>query len=189
MVRPLALLFASGIAFAALAQDAVPYTGVGLLRGSAAIAPGFLLNAPSTDIYVCGKLEYFTEDRTSFRGESFWYIDSQQEHALMEQNSQIAFGPFYHFIKDRLDVGIGFEPGVSLARPRRIDAQDEAGPLHVVPSVALCAGLTYAVWDYFHFFVDARCVHARYNGSIGGAFPLDEVIIGGGLGWQFRLKK
>lgn len=171
------------------AQDNAPYVGAGLLRGSGAISPGLLLEAPVTNIYLNGKLEYFAEDRISFRGEVFWYRDSQQAEPLLARNSQLAFGPFYHFVSGRLDAAIGIEPGVSFVQPARPVLQEAADPLRMVPNASLCAGLTYNVWDYFHFFLDARYVHASYPGSATGAIPLDEVIVSGGLGWQFRLKQ
>lgn len=172
------------------AQEEPPFIGKGLLRGSGAISPGFLLDASTTSIYVNGKLEYFVEDRISFRGEGFWYVDSQQEDSPIARNSQVAFGPFYHWIHGRLDLALGMEAGISLTQPGiPVIAIHEPDPLRVLPNVAACAGLTFAVWDYFHFFLDARYVHARYTGSHSGILPLDEVIISGGLGWQFLLKR
>lgn len=172
------------------AQEQTPYIGGGLLRGSAAISPGFLLNAPVTNIYVNGKVEYFVEERISFRGEGFWYVDSQQDDSPIARNSQLAFGPFYHWVHGRLDLALGMEAGISLAQPAiPVIATYDPDLLRVLPNVAACAGLTFAVWDYFHFFLDARYVHARYTGSNAGTIPLDEVIVSGGLGWQLRLKK
>lgn len=177
------------LASMATAQDTAYYRGNGLLRASGAISPGFMLDAPVTNIYVNGKLEYFIEDRISFRGEGFWYIDSQQASSVMDQNSQVNFGPFHHFGQGRADLAIGFEAGLSLAKPTTPKDQPTADPLRPVPSISLCAGLTYTIWDYFHFFVDARYVHARYTGGYTGTIPLDEVILSGGLGWQLRLRK
>ena len=171
-----------------LAQDSEPFVAAGLLRVSAAISPGVLLNAPGTNIYLNGRLEYFPEDRISFRGEVFWYRGSQERTGSLTRNDQVAVGPFYHWLNDRLDLALGMEAGVSLAQPAQLELENGAStdPLRVIPNVALCGGLTYTVWDHFHFFLDARLVHARYTGAVGGSIPLDEVIMGGGLGWQFR---
>ncbi|HMN05216.1 MAG TPA: hypothetical protein PKD45_05775 [Flavobacteriales bacterium] len=189
MVRQMLIGAAMIAASAGAAQDTAYYRGAGLLRASGAISPGFMLDAPVTNIYVNGKLEYFVEDRISFRGEAFWYIDSQQATPLMEQNSQLAFGPFLHFGNGRADLATGFEAGLSLAKPAHPEGQPVTDPLRAIPSISLCAGLTYTIWDYFHFFVDARYVHARYTGAYTGTIRLDEVILGGGLGWQLRLRK
>ena len=81
------------------------------------------------------------------------------------------------------------EAGINLAWPAGAEVAVEQNAPQLVPSASLCAHFTWAVWDYFHFFADTRYVHARYTGSCDGALPLDEIIVGGGLGFQFRLKK
>lgn len=192
MVSRACLAIALLAAAAAPAQDTASWRGAGLLRASAAISPGFMLDAPATDIYLNGKLEYFLEDRLSFRGEAFWYVDSQQDPAPLAQNSQLGFGPFLHLGRGRGDLALGFEAGLSLVQPALPVAEGAAtgvNPLRTVPSAALCAGFTYTIWDYFHFFLDARLVHARYTGAASGTIPLDEAIISGGLGWQLRLRR
>ncbi len=193
--------WASTITFCAClvlhAQEPVPYTGPGLLRASGTISPGFLLKQGTTNIYFGGKLEYFTDDKLSFRGEGLWYAGSQQKPAPLLQNSQLSFGPFLHSVHGRLDLSAGVEAGISLVHPadvwiRTMEAPDQPyadpAPPRAVPQASLCASLNYAVWDYLHFFVDVRLVHAVYNGSPEGALPLDEVILGAGLGWQLATK-
>ena len=180
-------------ALSAIGQDStyegVPVAEPLLVRGSVAISPGFMLQHPVTNIYVVGKLEVFTDKRISLRGEGLWYIDSQQRTPVLQQNSQLAFGPFYHFTSKRLDLCIGFEPGVAFSRPVQDTTFLEPAPLRAIPNMALCAGLTYSIWDYFQFFVDARYVHARYTGPYSNGLPLDEVLLGAGLGWQVPVKR
>ncbi|HQV39953.1 MAG: hypothetical protein IPO60_01795 [Flavobacteriales bacterium] len=170
------------------AQESDPSNTAGLVRISAAVSPGFQLNAPSTNIYLNGRLEYFPESRISFLGEVYWYRGNQQRTALMARNDQVVVGPFYHWVHGRLDLSLGMEAGISFARPERSEIPPPAGidPLRVIPNVALCSGLTYTIWDHFHFFLDARLAHAEYTGAENGTIPLDEVTVGGGLGWHFR---
>ncbi|MCC6541091.1 MAG: hypothetical protein IT225_02615 [Flavobacteriales bacterium] len=198
MVRRQLIIAALAVPVVLCAQEDIPYTGAGLLRASGGISPGFLLNAGTTNIYLAGKAEYFIENKLSFRGEGFWYVNSQQDPAPLEQNGQLAFGPFLHSIHGRLDLSIGVEAGLSLVHPARtwpvlmivpnIVGPDPA-PLRAVPTAAICGGLSYAVWDYLHFFVDVRMLRSRYEGSPVGTLNLDEVIVGGGLGWQLRVRK
>ncbi len=187
VARCLGILLCTGVSLCS-AQDGSTL-GPGLLRGSAAISPGFMVHEQANNFYLSGKLEYFIDARISFRGEGFLFRGDQHEPALLAQNSQLAFGPFYHFAKGRSDLAFGFEPGLSLVQPARPVALDAIEPLRVVPNVSLCAGYTFAVWEYFHFFLDARYVHASYPGAIGEPLPLDELIIGGGLGFQLNTKK
>ena len=191
MVRRALLLPALLAGLAAAGQESAPAPAPGLLRGSAAISPGFMTQHAITNIYLVGRAELFTDARVSFRGEALWYVGAQQRHPLLTANSQLAAGPFYHWVHGRLDLALGFEPGISLTRPRAAGEGDALGapPLRVVPSIALCGGLTFSVWEYFQFFVDARYAHGRYTGPRSGAIGLDEVILGAGLGWQLRLHK
>ena len=187
VARCIGILLGTAIS-ACSAQDGSSL-GLGLLRGSAAISPGFMVKEQASNFYLSGKLEYFIDPRISLRGESFWFRGSSDEPALLGQNSQLAFGPFYHFAKGRSDLAFGFEPGVSFVQPARPIALINEEPLRVVPNVSLCVGYTFTVWEYFHFFLDARYVHASYPGAIGGPIPLDEVIIGGGLGFQMHVSR
>lgn len=179
------------------AQNGLPFTGAGLLRASGGISPGFLLYGGSTNIYLNGKLEYFLEDRISMRGEGFWYVNSRQHPAPLDQNSQLAFGPFLHCIKGRLDLSAGVEAGLSFVHPANNwmaplwapqDPRMDPAPMRAVPTVAMCGSLNYAVWDYLHFFLDLRMVRSRYYGSPLGTLNLDELVPSAGLGWQFPVK-
>ncbi len=184
------LLIAVAQGLHATAQETAPSPLPWLLRGSGAISPGFMTRHPITNIYLVGKAELFTDARMSFRGELLWYVDAQQETPLLDQNHQIAAGPFYHWVSGRLDLALGFEPGLSFTRPRQGSiAPEQVAPVRVLPSIALCSGLTFSVWEYFQFFVDARYVHGRYTGAYSEAIALDEVILVAGLGWQLRLRK
>lgn len=191
MVRHAVLLLALAHALHAGAQESVPAPVPWLLRGSGAISPGFMTRHAITNIYLAGKAELFTDARMSFRGEVLWYVDAQQETPLLEVNHQLAAGPFRHWVKGRLDMALGFEPGISITKPRGTapGMESPAPPLRVMPNAALCAGLTLSVWEYFQFFVDARYVHGRYTGPYTSGIGLDEVILGAGLGWQLRLKR
>lgn len=186
MVRNALLLLSLAVLLPARAQDDWPATAPLLVRGSIAISPGFMTEHPVTNIYVGGKLEVFTDERMSLRGETLWYIGAQQETPLLGQNSQVAFGPFYHWTVGHLDIGLGIEPGISLTRPELVvDTAWRTPATRVTPNIALCGGLTYSVWKYFQFFVDVRYVHGRYTGPYTAPIGLDETILGAGLGWQF----
>jgi len=107
-----ALVFLIGVQAMPLpAQEFGPRQG--LLLGSGAISPGFMLHRSMTNIYVSGHLEYFVDEAVSIRGRGAWYVDAQQEPALLRENSQLSAGPWFHTGKGRLDLHAGFEPGIS----------------------------------------------------------------------------
>lgn len=176
------LLFIGLHAVPVSAQEDGPRKG--LLLGSGAISPGFMVQRPMTNIYVSGHLEYFLEEAVSIRGRGAWYVDAQQEPALLRENSQLSFGPWFHTGKGRLDLHAGLEPGISFT-----SLTDAQRPLRVLPTLDAGAGVTWYVWDHFHFFAQVRYHRARYPGLPEGELPLDEVVVAGGLGFQFRVKR
>lgn len=189
MVR--ALVFATyflGHVCGVLAQQDPWTERRGLLTAAGAIAPGFLLHHPVTNIYLSGHLEYFAEDRISFRGRTAWYVDSQQNPALLSRNDQFSAGGFYHFGRGRTDLHLGLEPGIAFVQ-MATDADVASRPVTVVPTVALGGGITYFVWDHFHFFAGVRYMRSALHGTTSGTLRLDELTLSGGLGFQIRTVK
>jgi hypothetical protein len=178
-----ALVFLIGVQAMPLpAQEFGPRQG--LLLGSGAISPGFMLHRSMTNIYVSGHLEYFVDEAVSIRGRGAWYVDAQQEPALLRENSQLSAGPWFHTGKGRLDLHAGFEPGISFT-----SLVIGTGRLRVLPTLDVGAGATWYVWDHFHFFAQLRYHRARYPGLSDGALPLDELVVAGGLGFQLRVRR
>ena len=168
----------------ASAQDSLPRKG--LLLGAGAIAPGFMLQHDITNIHVVGRLEYYLEERISVRGRGSWYVDAQQDMPLLARNDQLSFGAYYHTGTGRLDLHAGVEPGISFTRPDLPVIGLVELPLRVLPTAALSAGLTWFVWDHFHFFLDVRQHWASYQGMPGGPLRLHELVVSGGLGFHLR---
>ena len=191
MVTRACSLIAVGLSLVASAQHTEPFAARGLVSGSASIAPGFMRNAPLTNTYLTGDLNYFLEDRISLCGSGAWFVGGQEQGTILKQNSRLSFGPVYHWTKGGLDVGLGLMPGVSLTQldPMYGGAEATATPLKVLPNVSLTGGVTYYVWKYMHFFANARYAHAQYAAAPTGALSLDELVVSAGLGWQLRLRK
>lgn len=181
--RPLVLLLVIALHVVPVAgQDVGPRQG--LLLGSGAISPGFMVQQPVTNIYVSGQLAYFLEEAVSIQGRGAWYADAQQEPALLRENSQLSFGPWFHTGSGRLDLHAGLEPGISFT-----SLVDARARVRVLPTIHVGAGATWYVWDHFHFFAQVRYHRARYPGLPDGALPLDELVVAGGLGFQLRVRR
>src|ERR1035437_8544222 len=200
MKKKSALFIFSALSFSkSFAQNDSDFITAGLLKGTATISPAFMLNHPIENIYINGELEYFTESRISFRGDVYWFLNSQQKPALLNQNSFIVSGALYHFPKNNFDYFIGFQPGVSLVQPNvvyvhagpgtLINWVDLPDPTKVCPTISAITGITYYVGDYFNFFLNVRYTKARYFGYYNGVLNLDQLIVSGGLGFNIRTKK
>ncbi len=205
MVRKIALLFSFLFISGLYAQDSTnKFRYQSVLKGSATISPGYLLNTAQTNIYLNGDLEYFPEEHVSLRGESFVFVGAQQKPTLLQQNSCLMFGALYHFHKNRLDYFIGLETGVSITKPN--DTYDttfigrrgfvysisspETYDYKILPLISPVTGITFYVNNYFNFFLNARYVKSRYYGyQYGKTLLLDEIRISAGLGFQIHLKK
>jgi hypothetical protein len=160
----------------------------GLLKATATISPGFMLNHPITNIYVSGELEYFLEKRISVRGDGLWYRDSQENIPLLKQNSLVYFGALYHFSKNKHDLFLGLQPGFSITQPNLVDTLGIAYPIRINPSISIIAGYTFYVWDYCNFFINARYHNTKNINMSFGALNLDEIILSAGLGFQLHTK-
>jgi hypothetical protein len=185
MVRVAILSICLGSAISATGQNELWTERRGLIMASGAIDPGFMLHQPFTNIYVTGQLAWFAEERISFRGQGSWFVDSQQTPALLKRNDQLSAGVFYHFGKDRVDLNVGVEPGISFTQ---LTAAPEVSPrpVAVVPTVAIGGGLTFFVWDHFHFFAGLRYLRSALHGTTTGTIRLDELMVNGGLGFQIK---
>jgi len=194
----LVVLIALGLS-KSYAQDSNPFIAQGLLKGTATISPAFMLNHPIENIYINGELEYFTEKNISVRGDSYWFLSSQQKPSLLNQNSFIVAGALYHFPKKNFDYFIGFQPGVSLVQPYVVYVHAGPGTLinwvdipdqtKVCPTISAITGITYYVGDYFNFFLNVRYTKSRYFGYDSGELNLDQLILSGGLGFNIQTKK
>jgi len=206
MVKTFVILFSLLLIGNLCAQDSTKFRYQSVLKGTATISPGYLLNTTQTNIYINGDLEYFPEEHVSLRGESFVFVGAQQKPALLQQNSCILFGGLYHFHKNRFDYFIGLETGVSITKPNDVLLDSivigrrgfvyNSGPVtetynyKILPLISPVTGITFYVSNYFNFFLNARYVKASYFGYTNGkTLSLDEIRISAGLGFQIHLKK
>jgi len=199
MVRFISFLFLLFFAVDLCAQKDSVYRYPGMLKGTATITPGLMLNANQTNIYINGDLEFFADDKISIRGDAFWMVGSQQKNALLQQNSSIFFGALYHFHKNRFDYFIGLQPGISITKPNSTYESSYQLPVLVnnkrdydnklLPNFSPVTGITFYVSDYFNFFLNVRYVYARYFGYQSSSLNLDEFRISAGLGFQIHTRK
>ena len=186
MVRTMGCIVAILISLQLVAQEEI-YIRPGLLKASATIAPGKMLNRTVNTIYLSGFLEYHTEKNFSLRGDTYWYIDGAAQKptdVLLTNASRTYFGAFYHMNLKNWDNYVGFQPGISFLRFSAISPK-----ISVCPSFAVTAGSTFYVWKYFHFFANLTYVNSKAYGLNGGSLRADELIFSAGLGFNVNTKK
>lgn len=166
------------------------YFTPGLLKVSATISPGRMLHNHANSIYLSGFLEYIIEDSYSLRGDVFQFIDgSFTTKSLIEPvfQNRLFFGAFKHFGKNNLKFFSGIQMGTTITTYNQ--SWLSGNRTYVAPSFAVKSGLSYYVWNYFHFFADLTYVNSILRGTSFGSHKMDELIFSAGLGFQVPLKK
>ncbi|MFM7682924.1 MAG: hypothetical protein ACKO7P_09270 [Bacteroidota bacterium] len=166
------------------------YFRPGLLKASATISPGRMIQNKANSIYISGFLEYILDKKYSLRGDVFQFVDAGYTDAsLLEPNfiNRLYFGAFRHFGKKNLKLYTGAQAGMTFIQ--YYHSFNQGRKFSVEPSFALKAGTTFYVWKYFHFFADLTYVNSTTRGLMFGSQKMDEVIFSAGLGFQINTKK
>ena len=179
------------------AQDV--YLQDGLLKASATITPSDMLASEQNNFYISGFLEYHMTKKTSFRGETFTFVDGKVPEGLRAVNGGMRtfFSAQYHWNRNNFDYSLGVGPGLSVLRVLNGDPMAEylVAPYEskAIPSFTLQTGVSYYVWKYFHFFANVSYVATPathlYMGDKNRINNLDEVMVSAGLGFQLPTKK
>ena len=166
----------------------------GLIKASASISPSFMLGNDSRNIYLSGFAEYYSNDKISIRGDSFWFIDGQEDFAFFEQAIRTNFGMFLHHGKKNFEVNFGIQPGLSVLRKNPYEQGiNTFAPLYektrFVPSIAITTGCNLFVWKYFNFYASVTYIQSDFISIYNGQVNADELIISTGLGFQIRTRR
>jgi len=196
MGRQIILLVLVLNCFTYFAQKAYPrsneiYFRPGLVKASATITPGRMLQNKANSIYLNGFLEYVVDNNYSFRGEIFQFVDARYSTNSTFTNpnymNRIYFGGFRHFGKRNFKIATGVQMGVLMAD------YDYSSPterqFYVAPSFAFKVGADYYVWDFFHFFANLTYVNSNIRGTQTGTHKMDELLFSAGLGFQINTVK
>lgn len=191
MVR-IIFLFCLILAQPLLAQQEI-YIQPGLLKSSATIGAGDVLSNPDKTFYITGFAEYFSSEKVSLRGDTYFMIPISDEQIvmgdepLMRGGMRSFFGAFYHFAKGNLDYNVGFQPGLSILDVRNSTPLNESFYSRIAsPGFNLQTGLTFYVWKYFHFYAQLSYVKSNLFGVDKFEHNADELIFSGGLGFQIQ---
>ena len=195
MVR--ALFLTVLISVGAQAQEV--YLQDGLLKASATITPSDMLASEQNNFYISGFLEYHMTKKTSFRGETFMFVDGKVSEGLRSINGGMRtfLSAQYHWNKNNFNYSIGVGPGLSVLRVLNNNpyADHLVAPYEskAIPSFIAQTGVSYYVWKYFHFFTNVSYVmtpatHLNTEPWIR-INNLDEFMISAGLGFQLPTKK
>jgi hypothetical protein len=166
----------------------------GLLRAQANIASGKMIHYNQGSIYVCGDLEYYLDNKTSLRGEGFYFFNATNKDADVKliMNHSIFSGVLFHIpTKWNIDPYFSVLPGLALTQ---VEQQISGTPFviksnpDVSPLISPVLGIQYFAPKFFHLFANVRYIKGMHLGNTE-RYQLDEVRFTFGLGFNLALIK
>ena len=165
------------------------YVRPGLINASATITPTLMLNRPESNYYISGHLEGMVDEHLSFRGETFYFIDSDKDTSFFKTSMRTYFGVLYHLNKGNFDSHIGFMPGIALMQVNpKIDPLS-GNTVQAVPTFAINLGITYYIWKFFNFYANVTYANSTIRDIRGTSGRADEIMISAGLGFNINTVK
>src|SRR4051812_31890455 len=120
--KTLAVLFLLGTLIIYSQEQKHPFYYNKLIKTTGTISPGIMFATGRTTAYFHGFLEFFPEDRVSFRGDIFYFKGEQEKPGTLDQNSTLKWGLFYHWHKKKkFDYYMGIQPGLNFVQPKGQD--------------------------------------------------------------------
>jgi hypothetical protein len=177
------------------------YVHTGILCADISISPGGLVNQNVSTISIPAGIEFYFDDHVSFKADVYYHVTSglTADSLRLIANHQLLCGAAYHFTtRGYFDPYFAFQPGVSYGQvkkesklPQNMDSPN--GKLDYSPNLApvlgVSLGFNYYFPRFFHIFVEASYIHGTLMFNAPGSFPLDEMKIQFGLGWNLNLIK
>ena len=163
-----------------------------LLIVQATISPGYMFNEGLWNSYFHSTLEWCFDKRVSIRADGSYFFSSQGDYQPLKMNHSLLLGAFYHFPKKKGDFYFGIQPGAACVQQYSYIYNDSSivNPhLKVIPIMTAAIGANYFFWKYMNLFAAIKFVHGTYIPQYGKSYPLDELRISAGVGWQVQFKK
>jgi hypothetical protein len=136
-------------------NELTSYFNPGLIKASATISPSRMLQNRANSINLSGFLEYVADKKYSFRGDVIQFIDAgYTSKSLIEPifQNRLFFGAFQHFGRNNFKFYTGLQMGTTIITYNQ--SFFSGNRTNVAPSFAIKSGVSYYVWEYFHFFAD-----------------------------------
>jgi hypothetical protein len=179
-----------------LAQDTEGIVKKGLLACKGTLAIGIPTDYEGTNMYVSGNLQYYIEDNISYRGELWFFLGTDSEEQLFNQNSTLFTNFNYHITtKNNIDPYIGIGPGLSWTQLKEPDIAlldvtnypISSYKSSLSPVASATIGINYYT-KWTHLFIEAKYVQGIHTSDIP-AVSLNELRIAFGFGFNMWVKK
>lgn len=173
------------ICFVCLSSFAQTYVQKGLIRATATLSPSLGVDKSPNNVYLSGELEGFLNSKHSLRGDVFALVGTLEDIQIFKSNHHLMVGPQWHTGSNRFDAFIGFQSGISATQYYNFTPITN-NRLGFAPCFSINSGISYYVFDYFHFFANVRYLYTKYSASSFAPIRLDEFIFSAGLGFHIK---
>lgn len=160
----------------------------GMIKFATTLSPVWVIGNPRANTFLSSHLEYFPEDKISFKGENNIYLGSPQT-VLKEYRTLLhtSFGGLYHITKSRSDLYMGIHPGLMMFSEKEPISKELSQNVELSPTLSLSVGYTFFLSNYFHFFGDLKNTQTgAYN---KGYTHFNMWTFSAGLSFGFRAHK
>lgn len=129
----------------------------GIVKLATTLSPVWVKGNSGANAFLSSHLEYFPEEKMSFKGENNIYLGSPRA-VLKEYRTMLhtSFGGLYHFTKSRSDLYMGIHPGLMLFSEKEPISKELTQDLELSPTLSVSLGYTFFLSNFFHFFADLK---------------------------------
>ncbi|MBN8697877.1 MAG: hypothetical protein J0L87_15205 [Bacteroidetes bacterium] len=166
-----------------------------LMRADASIVSGYMYKSGIQNVHVNGNLEYYMDNKISFRGDANYLLGSNGISDSMGflHNHSVMLGTVFHIqTKGHFDPYFILQPGIAYTqsyKQRFIDDPDKSDGRTNYPGVLSPLGTAGLGFNYYfqrfaHLFMEARYVYGQHLAEAPYPLSLEEVRITFGLGFN-----
>jgi hypothetical protein len=169
--------------FHVMSQEEIDYTHKGLVRTTLTFATGFMPKQKINNLYLTGNIEYYADQKISFRGDGMYFFNSMNQDKTLKQNHSLYGGAAYHFPNKNFDPFIGLQTGLAISQIGSLYQDSPKADIGYNPLVSPIAGFNFYAQKWFHLFVNARYNFGKHLAS-DAIIPLNELSFSFGLGFN-----
>lgn len=177
-------LFLTATSFA---QQKTEFVRGGLIKAMATISPAKMFGYNESYFYLHGNLEGYLNKKVSVSGEGYASLGQQTKAPeAFRSIYNLFWGLNYHFVKDRSDLYVGGQPGISIAT---LETGPKISQPHTgtSPVFSVVFGYNHFVGRFFNFFVSGRYIAGSHNYDLHK--DLSEIRFSAGLGFNLNTMK
>lgn len=165
------------------------YIHKNLTRTTLTFSTGYFPEYRTSSVYLTGNLEYYTNNKISVRGDSYYFVNiiKTPKYTIAQvpiplKNNGLFFGALYHFKSNsHFDPYLGLQPGIAISQSL---IENQTSSVTANPLFSSVLGFNYYAKKYAHLFINARYVSGKHLSDARTPMSLNEIRFEFGLGFN-----